>query len=153
MLSSISRHCSQQHKHLSSWWKVTIMISRTTGITSRIWSSSWMLMFCSFKDVNWKMWWKWSNQQSMILSVNISILVRALKQVVVMKVCPKNLLPHQKPTSWPEFLIDMLTPEVRTNISNTIKHMEASHNEAAKVMKCMKKLITTIPVSAFHLML
>ena len=31
--------------------------------------------------------------------------------------------------------------------------MEASHNEAAKVMRCMKKLVTTIPVSAFHLML
>ena len=47
----------------------------------------------------------------------------------------------------------MLTPEVRTNISNAIKHMEASHNEAAEVMRCMKKLITTILVSAFHLML
>ena len=52
-----------------------------------------------------------------------------------------------------EFPRDMLTPEVRTNILNAIKHVEASHNEAAKVMKCMKKLITTIPVSAFHLML
>ena len=52
-----------------------------------------------------------------------------------------------------EFLRDMLTPEVRTNISNAIEHMEASHNEAAEVMRCMKKLITTIPVSAFHLML
>ena len=52
-----------------------------------------------------------------------------------------------------EFPRDMLTPEVRTNISNAIKHMEASHNEAAKVMRCMKKLITTIPVSAFCLML
>ena len=48
---------------------------------------------------------------------------------------------------------DMLTPEVRTNILNAIKHMEASHNEAAKVMSCMKKLITTILVSAFCLML
>ena len=52
-----------------------------------------------------------------------------------------------------KFLRDMLTPEVRTNISNTIEHIEASHNEAAKVMTCMKKLITTILVSAFHLML
>ena len=52
-----------------------------------------------------------------------------------------------------EFLRDMLTPEVRTNISNAIEHMEASHNEAAKVMRCVKKLITTTPVSAFHLML
>ena len=41
-----------------------------------------------------------------------------------------------------EFLRDMLTPEVRTNISNAIEHMEASHNEAAEVMKCMKKLVT-----------
>ena len=52
-----------------------------------------------------------------------------------------------------EFLRDMLTPEVRTNISNTIEHIEASHNETAKVMRCMKKLITTILVGAFHLML
>ena len=52
-----------------------------------------------------------------------------------------------------EFPRDMLTPEVRTNISNAIKHMEASHNEAAEAMRCMKKLITTIPFSAFHLML
>ena len=52
-----------------------------------------------------------------------------------------------------EFLRDMLTPEVRTNILNAIEHVEASHNEAAEVMRCMKKLITTIPVSAFHLML
>ena len=52
-----------------------------------------------------------------------------------------------------EFLKDMLTPEVRTNISNAIEHMEASHNEAAKAMRCVKKLITTIPVGAFHLML
>ena len=52
-----------------------------------------------------------------------------------------------------EFTRDMLTPEVRTNISNAIKHMEASHNEAAEVMRCMKKLVTTIPVSAFCLML
>ena len=34
-----------------------------------------------------------------------------------------------------------------------IEHMEASHNEATKMMRCMKKLITTIPVSVFHLML
>ena len=52
-----------------------------------------------------------------------------------------------------EFLRDMLTPEVRTNISNAIKYMEASHNEAAEAMRCMKELITTIPVSAFCLML
>ena len=29
---------------------------------------------------------------------------------------------------------DMLTPEVRLNISNIIEHMEASHTEAAKAM-------------------
>ena len=52
-----------------------------------------------------------------------------------------------------EFPKEMLTPEVRTNIVNVIKHMEASHSEAAKSMKCMKKLIPTIPVGAFHLIL
>ena len=52
-----------------------------------------------------------------------------------------------------EFPRDMLTHEVRTNILNTIEHMGASHNEAAVAMRCMKKLITTIPVSAFCLML
>ena len=52
-----------------------------------------------------------------------------------------------------EFLRDMLTPEVGTNISNAIEHMEASHNETAEVMRCMKKLVTTILVSAFQLML
>ena len=52
-----------------------------------------------------------------------------------------------------KFLRDMLTPQVRTNISNAIEHMEVSHNEAAELIRCMKKLITTILVSAFHLML
>ena len=52
-----------------------------------------------------------------------------------------------------KFLRDMLTPEVRTNILNVIEHIEASHNEAAKAMRCMKKLVTTMPVGAFHLML
>ena len=52
-----------------------------------------------------------------------------------------------------KFLKDMLTPEVRTNIVNIIKHMEASHSEAAKLMKCMKKLTPTIPVGAFCLIL
>ena len=52
-----------------------------------------------------------------------------------------------------KFPRDMLTPEVRTNILNAIEHMEASHNGAAKVMRCMKKLITTIPFSAFCLLL
>ena len=47
----------------------------------------------------------------------------------------------------------MLTPEVRLNILNIIEHMEASHTEAAKRMQCMKKLIMTIPVGAFCLML
>ena len=52
-----------------------------------------------------------------------------------------------------EFPEDMLTPDVRLNISSTIEHMEASHTEATKAMWCMKKLIMTIPVGAFHLML
>ena len=44
-----------------------------------------------------------------------------------------------------EFPQVMLTPEVRSNISNALKHTEASHSEAAEVMQSMKKLITTIP--------
>ena len=40
-----------------------------------------------------------------------------------------------------KFPKEMLTPEVRTNIANVIEHMEALHIEAAKSMKCMKKLI------------
>ena len=52
-----------------------------------------------------------------------------------------------------KFPKEMLTPEVRTNIANVIKHMEASHSEAAKLMKYMKKLIPIIPVGAFHLIL
>ena len=52
-----------------------------------------------------------------------------------------------------EFPQDMLTPEVRSNISNTLEHIEASHTEAAEAMWSMKKLITTIPVGAFHLLL
>ena len=52
-----------------------------------------------------------------------------------------------------EFPREMLTPEVRTNIVNIIEHMEVSHNEAAKVMKCMKKLVPTILVGTFHLIL
>ena len=51
-----------------------------------------------------------------------------------------------------EFQREMLTPEVRTNIVNVIENIEALHNEAAKVM-CMKKLVPTIPVGAFHLIL
>ena len=52
-----------------------------------------------------------------------------------------------------EFPKDMLTPEVWLNISNIIEHIEASHTEAAEVMLCMKKLITTILVGAFRLLL
>ena len=52
-----------------------------------------------------------------------------------------------------EFPKEMLTPEVRTNIANVIEHMEALHSEAAKLMKCMKKLIPTILVGAFCLIL
>ena len=52
-----------------------------------------------------------------------------------------------------KFPKEMLTPEVRTNIANIIKHMQASHSEASKLMKCMKKLIPTIPVGVFCLIL
>ena len=52
-----------------------------------------------------------------------------------------------------KFPKEMLTPEVRTNIANIIEHMEALHSEAAESMKCMKKLIPTIPVGAFCLIL
>ena len=52
-----------------------------------------------------------------------------------------------------KFPKEMLTPEVRTNIANIIKHMEALHIEAAELMKCMKKLIHTIPVGVFCLIL
>ena len=52
-----------------------------------------------------------------------------------------------------EFPREMLTPEVRMNIANVIEHMEASHNEAAEAMKCMKKLVPTILVGAFCLIL
>ena len=52
-----------------------------------------------------------------------------------------------------EFPREMLTSEVRMNIVDIVEHMETSHNEAAKVMKCMKKLVPTIPVGAFHLIL
>ena len=51
-----------------------------------------------------------------------------------------------------EFPKDMLIAEVRSNISNVIEYMEASHTEAAKAMQCMKKLVMTIPVGAFCLM-
>ena len=40
-----------------------------------------------------------------------------------------------------EFLRDMLTPEVRTNISNAIKYMEASHNEAALSPRAPKQVV------------
>ena len=52
-----------------------------------------------------------------------------------------------------KFPKDMLTPEVRLNILNAIEHMKASHTEAAEAMQCVKKLIPTIPVGAFCLML
>ena len=52
-----------------------------------------------------------------------------------------------------QFPQDMLTPEVRTNISSVVKHMEASHTESAKALHTMKKLIMTIPVGTFWLLL
>ena len=52
-----------------------------------------------------------------------------------------------------EFPQDMFTPEVRLKILNALEHIEASHSEAAEAMQSMKKLITTILVGAFHLLL
>ena len=52
-----------------------------------------------------------------------------------------------------EFPKEMLTPKVRLNITNIIEHIEASHSEAAEVIKSMKKLVTTILVTAFCLLL
>ena len=47
----------------------------------------------------------------------------------------------------------MLMSEVWANISNVFEHMQNSHVEAAEAMKSMKKLVTTIPVGAFRLLL
>ena len=52
-----------------------------------------------------------------------------------------------------EFPKDMLTPEMRMNILNVIEHMEVSHTESAGAMQCMKKLVMTILVGAFCLLL
>ena len=52
-----------------------------------------------------------------------------------------------------KFPKDMLIPDMRSNISNISEHIEASHTEAAKAMQCMKKLVMTILVGAFCLML
>ena len=52
-----------------------------------------------------------------------------------------------------EFPKDILTPDMRSNISYIIEYIEASHTEAAEAMQCMKKLVMTIPVGAFCLML
>ena len=65
----------------------------------------------------------------------------------------RNRNTPSKANIMPKFPREMLTPEVRMNIANVIKHMEASHNEATEVMKCMKKLVPTIPLGAFHLIL
>ena len=40
-----------------------------------------------------------------------------------------------------EFPQYMLAPEMRTNISNIIEHMEASHTESAKAMQCHDQLV------------
>ena len=53
-----------------------------------------------------------------------------------------------------EFPKEMLTPEVRTNFANIIEHMEAACIvKLPKSMKFMKKLIPTIPVGVFFLIL
>ena len=83
---------------------MTIMISHTTGITSRTWSSSWTVMYHSFKDENQKMLWRWSKQWFRIPDASISVLVRAQKQVAVRRACPRSLTLWQKQTSWQNFL-------------------------------------------------
>ena len=52
-----------------------------------------------------------------------------------------------------EFPKDMLTPKVRTCITNVLRYIETSHLEAAEAMKCMKKLVTQIPIGTFRLLL
>ena len=49
-----------------------------------------------------------------------------------------------------EFPKDMLTTEVRMNISNILEHMEMSHMEAAEVMRSMKKLVTLVRSLLVH---
>ena len=71
----------------------------------------------------------------MILSVNISILVRASEASSSNEGIPQEFANPSEADIMAKFLRDMLTPEVRTNILNAIKHMEASHNEAAEVMR------------------
>ena len=66
---------------------------------------------------------------------------------------PQKLYTLSEADIMAEFPQDMLTPEVKSNISNALEHIEASHTEAAEVMQSMKKLVTTIPVGAFHLLL
>ena len=72
----------------------------------------------------------------------------------MMKVCLRSLTPHQKQTSWLRFPLDMLTPEVRTNISSVVKHIRKHHIlNLLKALCTMKKLIMTIPVGTFWLLL
>ena len=66
---------------------------------------------------------------------------------------PQEFDTQSKANIMAKFPREMLTPDVRTNIANIIKHMEASHSEATNVMKCMKKLFPTILVGAFSLIL
>ena len=98
------------------------MISCTTGITSR--DMKFLLDSpCStvYKDVSWKMWWKWSNKQSMTLSVNVFHPTENTEESNSDEGMPlRNLTLHLKPTSWPSFQERCLTPEVRTNIANII---------------------------------
>ena len=86
-------------------------------------------------------------------SINFSIQLRALEESDSDEGMPQEFDTPSEADIMAEFPKEMPTPEVRMNIANIIEHMEASHSEAAKSMKCMKKLIPTIPVGAFHLIL
>ena len=79
--------------------------------------------------------------------------MRARKQVASDEGMPQKFDTLSEADIMAEFPQDMLTPEVRTNILNIIEHMEASHTESAEAMQCMKKLVMTIPVGAFCLLL
>ena len=88
----------------------------------------------------------------MTLSVNFSIQLRALKSDSN-EGMPKEFDTPSEANIMAKFPREMLTPEVRMNIANVIKHMEALHNEAAEAMKCMEKLVPTITIGAFCLIL
>ena len=157
MMSTLDPDAKQHQCALQSTMQAFIRLmttmSHTTGNTSRTWNSSWTVMFHSYKDVSWKMWWKWSNQWSMTPECKFLHPTESTEESNSNECMPQEFDTPSKANIMAEFPKEMLTPEVRTNIANVIKHMEASHSEAAELMKCMKKLIPTIPVGAFHLIL